>query len=104
MSEPLRIPVERLRAVIDVLLNHLAGAEGPTLALEADYFWSIPPDSLHNVYAEPDELTIGSLCDSWQYLENLLRHKEDGVIPHHFVWLSEVLRAVGHPETRIPPD
>lgn len=101
MSEPLRIPVRQLRAAFELLMQRLTEAEGDTIALERDHFWSIAPDALYNVYAEPGEPGIGQLSESWQHIEQLL--KDDSVaMPHHLVWLADIIRALGHPQIRTP--
>ena len=99
MSEPLGISVERLRAVFDLLMTRLAQDEGDTVGLARDYFWSVPPDALYNVYEEPKELTIGQLSESWDRLEGLLED-DSRALPYHLVWLADVIRALGHEQTR----
>lgn len=94
MSEPLRVPLERLRAVFEQIIAHLAETEGDVVGLERDHFWSIPVEKLYNVYNEPDGLTVGQLSESWQHLEQVLDGKLD-VLNYHLVWLADVLRAIG---------
>jgi len=98
----LRIPVERLRAVVDLLMRRIAETAGDSVSLEQDYFWSISPDSLYNVYEEPGELGVGQLSESWQHLESLLKDESDAAIPYHLVWLADIIRAIGHEQTRKP--
>ena len=101
MSEPLRIPVQQLRAAFELLMQRLTEDEGESVPLERDYFWSIAADALYNPYADPGELGLGQLSESWQHLEDVLKDN-DLAIGHHLVWLADVLRALGHPQTRTP--
>lgn len=59
-----------------------------------DHFWAIPAEQLYNVYASPQELTIGQLSESWANLTDLIG---DGLPPNSYalVWLPDVLRAIG---------
>jgi hypothetical protein len=95
VSEPFLIPVEDLRRVAERLLDHVRSAEGDVVELHEDMFWSIPPDALYDVYQQPPELTIGQLTESWDNLGKLMH---DGEQPAglDLVWLSDVLRAIGH--------
>ncbi|MFE7636808.1 MULTISPECIES: hypothetical protein [unclassified Kitasatospora] len=94
-DEPLSIPLADLRRSFDLVLRHIeAATPGDTVALDKDYFWSVPPDGLYDVYRAPDELTIGQLSESWQHLTGLLA-EPDRAVGYHLVWLADVLRAIG---------
>lgn len=101
MNEPLRIPVQQLRTAFELLMQRITEDEGETIPLERDFFWSIDPDALYNPYAEPEQLNMGQLDDSWKQLENAIRDN-DLLMPYHLVWLADILRALGHPQTRTP--
>ncbi|MFI5639509.1 hypothetical protein ACIA8H_19115 [Streptomyces goshikiensis] len=93
-SEPLRIPLEQLRTAFELALQHIEASAGSAVALEHDYFWSVPGDELYDVPNEPGTITIGQLSESWQHLEDLLANP-NRVVGHHLVWLADVLRAIG---------
>ncbi|MFJ9605143.1 hypothetical protein ACIRS1_02150 [Kitasatospora sp. NPDC101176] len=93
-GEPLHIPTDGLRRVLDLALRHVEASTGDRVALDEDYFWSVPGGELHEVYAGPPALTIGQLSESWQHLEALLTDP-DRAVGHHLVWLADVLRAIG---------
>ena len=95
MSEPVvRVPVEQLRQVFDLLMTHIARDEGAELPISRDYFWSIPAPERYDVYNPPGELTIGQVSESWAALQGMLE-QESGVVGYGLVWLAEVLRALG---------
>lgn len=82
-----------------MVLNHIeAATNGPAVDLDKDYFWSIPPNELYDVHNCPADLTIGRLSESWRNIEDLLADP-DRVVGYHLVWLSDVLRAIGHGAT-----
>ncbi|WP_030245720.1 hypothetical protein [Streptomyces sp. NRRL S-350] len=94
-GEPLYVSLAELRRSFDVLMRHVEAAEaGDAVALDKDYFWSIPSDELYDVTREPDDLTIGQLSESWQHLRDLLAD-QDRALGYHLVWLADVLRAIG---------
>ncbi|QES46980.1 hypothetical protein DEJ50_03040 [Streptomyces venezuelae] len=98
-SEPLQIPLDRLRQAFELALQHIEASAGDAVALEHDYFWSIPGDELYDVPNEPRTITIGQLSESWQHLEDLLADPNRAV-GHHLLWLADVLRAIGQDTTR----
>ncbi|MFG3545664.1 hypothetical protein [Streptomyces clavifer] len=93
-NEPLRIPLDQLRTAFELALQHIEASAGSAVALEHDYFWSVPGDELYEVLNEPRTITIGQLSESWQHLEDLLADPNRAV-GHHLVWLADVLRAIG---------
>ncbi|MFJ5135989.1 hypothetical protein [Streptomyces sp. NPDC088707] len=93
-SEPLQIPLDQLRHAFELALQHVEASAGSAVALEHDYFWSVPGDELHDVPNEPRTITIGQLSESWQHLEDLLADPNRAV-GHHLAWLADVLRAIG---------
>ncbi|MFJ5634352.1 hypothetical protein ACIQF5_17130 [Streptomyces goshikiensis] len=98
-SESPEITLDGLRRAFEVALQHIEVSVGETVALERDYFWSVPGDELYDVLNEPRTITIGQLSESWQHLEDLLA-EPDRVVGHHLVWLADVLRAIGQDVTR----
>ncbi|MFF0548867.1 hypothetical protein ACFYUL_07920 [Streptomyces sp. NPDC004311] len=94
VSEPVQIPIDRLRRALDVALRHVEASAGPTVTLGEDLFWSVPADELHDMGSEPRSLIVGQLSESWQHLEDLLAD-QDRAVGHHLVWLADVLRAIG---------
>ncbi|MFD0396800.1 hypothetical protein ACFVHI_01775 [Kitasatospora sp. NPDC127121] len=93
-SEPLQIPLDQLRRAFELALHHIEASAGSTVAVERDYFWSVPGDELYDVPNEPKTITIGQLSESWHHLEHLLTDP-DRIVGYHLVWLADVLRAIG---------
>jgi hypothetical protein len=95
MSEPVvRVPVDQLRWVFDLLVAHVTKNAGTELPVSRDYFWSIPAPERYDVYTEPTEFTIGQVSESWENLKGMLED-ESKVLGYGLVWLADVLRAAG---------
>ncbi|MFI9227728.1 hypothetical protein [Streptomyces rimosus] len=91
------IPVDRLKSVFDLLVERVCGDER-VLRVDKEAFWSIPSNEAYEAYSEPQELTIGMISESWDRLEDMLSDP-DRVVGYGFVWLAEVLRAIGDETT-----
>lgn len=60
-SEFLQIPLDQPRTAFELALQHIEASVGSTVALEHDYFWSVPGDELYDVPNKPRTKTIGQL-------------------------------------------
>lgn len=95
MSEPsVRIPVDQLRQVFELLVAHVATDGATDLPVSRDYFWSIPSPERYDVYNEPSQLTIGQVSESWANLRGMLED-DSKALGYGLVWLADVLRAIG---------
>ncbi|MFF2008104.1 hypothetical protein ACFVWY_03380 [Streptomyces sp. NPDC058195] len=91
------IPVDKLKSLFDLLVERIPAGE-QVLEINKEAFWSVPPDQAYDIYSEPRDLTIGMLSESWGHLEDMLSDP-DRVVGYGFVWLAEVLRAIGDEAT-----
>lgn len=91
---PTRFTTQELREAFDVLMRQVEERHGSTIEVDADYFWSIPPDEIYNVYDQPSELTIGQLTESLDNIRSVAADPEHA-ISYALVWLGDVLRAAG---------
>jgi hypothetical protein len=93
--DEIRVSAESIRIAVGVILGDLVNSYGDEILIAKDYFWSIPPDALYDVYERPAELTVGQLSES---VEHVLEIAEGALppVPYSLVWVSDVLRAVGH--------
>ncbi|MDT0267678.1 hypothetical protein RM844_15430 [Streptomyces sp. DSM 44915] len=89
------VSLRQVTEILDVLVRH-AAARAPSgeVTVEEDAYWSVPPNGAHDIYGEPPELTIGSVSESLAQLRAML-DDESRVVGYGFVWLGDVLRAVG---------
>ncbi|GGL92895.1 hypothetical protein GCM10009706_34220 [Curtobacterium citreum] len=90
----LQIPVTDLRLVFDRILQHVEHANGESVVLREDYFYSLPAPGLYDVSSNPPEATIGQLTESWDNLTSA--PAADRTLNWELVWLGDVLRAIGH--------
>jgi hypothetical protein len=96
MSEPTtQISLDELRKAFDLLVSRLVGRDaGDRILLHRDAFWSVPTAYANDVYSEPPELMIGMVSESWSRLQAMI-DDETKVVGYGFIWLAEVLRAIG---------
>lgn len=94
-DHPTSFTTQELREAFDVLIRHVEERHGSTIEVDADYFWSIPPDELYDVYDQPAALTIGQLSESLENVRSVAADP-DNAISYAFVWLGDILRATGH--------
>ncbi|MEU5682512.1 hypothetical protein DEJ48_07125 [Streptomyces venezuelae] len=91
------IPADKLKDVLCLLLEKIHSGE-QVLEINKEAFWSVPPDRAYEIYSQPEDLTIGMISESWGHLEDMLSDP-DRVVGYGFVWLSDVLRAIGDEST-----
>lgn len=89
----MEIELDLIQKALHILTAAAEPTLGSTAAMEADFYWSVDPASALDPYERP-ELTLGSLSDACAELELLVSGKADPV-PHHLVWVGDVLRALG---------
>lgn len=90
----LHLRTESLRRAFSALLEHVEHVAGEEIRIDRDYYWSIDQRELYDPYRSPTHLTIGQLSECQA---NLDRFSDDPstVVSYGFVWLAELLRAVG---------
>lgn len=92
MSEPITVTVRELREASEVMFLWLERNVGDQIALDVDLFWWIDPKQMYNPYRAPDDLALGSVADSIQYLQEIVEAEQP--IPDGLAWLSQVIHAV----------
>jgi len=90
----MKVSVVELREVANLLFDHLECSGHAEIEVDADFYWSVPPDKTYSVYEEPVGLTIGQLSDDAREL-NAIRTGAKQPIAYALVWLSALLRFVG---------
>lgn len=88
------IDIAELQKISDRLFKQLNHIGIQTVELQVDYYWDIPSIQRYNIYAEPDEFTVGQLQSDLQELSKVLSGEREP-IPYHLVWLAALLRALG---------
>lgn len=90
----MRVSTKELRAVTNLLLDHLESTSQSEFDIEEDYYWEAEQGQLYNPYQEPSRLQLGQLSDDWSDLVSILSG-ESPPIGTALVWLAAVLRRVG---------
>lgn len=93
-SSTVRVKIEDLRQVANLLLDYSANCHGEFVDLEGTHFWSLAASDAFDLQAQP-ELTIGSVSESWQHLAKMLADNSE-MVGYGLVWLADILRAAGN--------
>jgi len=94
-DQPTRFTTQELRDAFDVLMRHVEESHGSTIEVDADYFWSIPPDEIYDAHDQPTELTLGQLTETLDNIRSVTADS-DTAVSYALVWLGDILRATGH--------
>ena len=94
MSKPAKIDLDELKKAVDALFDHLHNGGLKEVQLDQDYYWEIDAKEIHNVTANPTDLTIGSLYTDWEFIKKLAEREHEPVVPH-FIKLAALLRYLG---------
>jgi len=74
------ISINELRVIIDAILSHITDDLGiDSIKLDKDFYWEIPDVRLHILDQKPEQLTMGSLCDDWGFLQPLLSERDQAL-------------------------
>ncbi|MFJ4092775.1 hypothetical protein ACIPYS_14420 [Kitasatospora sp. NPDC089913] len=94
-TEPsVRIPLAELRRVLDVLVRRAEAQASEGRIAVADPYWSVPTAEAADLYGGPPQLTLGMTSEAWEQLRRMAED-ESRTVGYGFVWLGDVLRAVG---------
>ncbi|GAA1916106.1 hypothetical protein GCM10009775_05710 [Microbacterium aoyamense] len=88
MTDTTEVGVETLRRAAHVLFDRIEELSGPTVELDVDMFWAIPPEQRNDVHSTPTEFTIGQLSRSLAEIESLAA-TPDSAITYALVWLAD---------------
>ncbi|MGI8966436.1 MAG: hypothetical protein ACR2H1_10180 [Limisphaerales bacterium] len=79
MSSKDKINVEEIQSAINALLNNLRASGIREVELKKDYYWEIDSDKIYDVATDPSDLSIGSLFDDWESIQELASGKSEPV-------------------------
>lgn len=78
MENNIQIRVTDLKKIMNLLLSKLDSLDGnSSIILDKDLYWYIPEEELYNVYENPNNLTIGSLIEDWNFLQSCILGERD---------------------------
>lgn len=92
-----QVSIRELRAVTNLLLDHLEDVVGSEVTLSEDYYWYIQTDQVYNAAEDPDpsKFSMGQLTFDWDDLRKFLDAENYGPMSYGFVWLACIMRAIG---------
>jgi hypothetical protein len=85
MIDSLNVDVTDLRRAVDRLLDVVERRRGQTIALGADYYWTLSDEAAFNLTTQPtsESITTGQLSDDVDAVLELLDRSQDEVIVWH---------------------
>jgi hypothetical protein len=90
----MKISTSDIRAICDLLLDHLERQHGSEVEITVDYYWHIDESERSNINETPSILDMGQLSEDWQNLEYILKGDQEP-IGYALTWLAEILRTIG---------
>lgn len=60
------------------------------ISLEADFYWTVPSESICDIYNEPNQLDVGQLEDDYEILR--LAHETDQLMGYNLKNVSAIMR------------
>ncbi|MDH6252589.1 hypothetical protein M2347_002316 [Chryseobacterium sp. H1D6B] len=95
MENKIKITKDDLKNILFALINKLENLDDNSFSLNKDLYWNIPDEELYNVYEEPKEITIGSIKEDWDFLQQISHGKRE-VIGYDFNKTSSILKLIGY--------
>jgi hypothetical protein len=95
----MKVRVEELRTIAQILFEHLEASGRHEFEIDDDYYWVIPSEQLYDPTKDPKDLGLDQLTDNWEWLSRV-RSGEQEPIAYHLVWLGAILRWVGEKVVR----
>lgn len=90
----MKMDIARLRAVTDLLFDHLTEEGVSEIELRSDYYWQIEPELRYDRHDEPTSFTMGQLSEDLSFLEQIYRGERPPVA-YGLVWAATLLRYIG---------
>ncbi len=91
----MKVTIEELRTLSLSLFEALEKEIGnEEIEVEWPLYWDVPNIQRCNAYAEPTELTLGSMEEDWEAV-NRMADGTDAPVRYGLVWLASIFRYVG---------
>src|SRR4051794_26140056 len=80
---PLTIDVQKLRRVLEALLDHVENTEGSLVQVDRDHYWLLElsaafSEDLHEPGTKPGDLGVGQISDDVETVDELAKEIEKG--------------------------
>lgn len=94
-DEGMTVTARELEVALNAILEEMRSRHGSTFTLPKDYFWDIASEQLYDPYKTPSDMTLGQVSESIDWVKQIASGAGDPT-SYALVWLSDVLRALGH--------
>jgi len=89
----MKIRIDDLSKVINVLLSNLSDSLGNEIDISNDFYWDISEEQLYNPYEKPNDLSLGQISDDLNEVNRLCVNDRD-VVPYDIKRVAEILKAL----------
>ena len=90
----MRVTSKELREIFELLISHMESEGLSEFDIPYDYYWTVTSKDQRYDNSDRPELEMGQITEDWSWLQKYLSG-ETKPIGYGFVWLGEILRAIG---------
>ena len=90
----MKVDLKTLEIALIKILAHAQNVKGAVIDLPEDLYWFIQNESLFDPARAPGDITLGSLDDDWEQLQQVARGERDP-LGYDLIWASALLRCLG---------
>jgi len=90
----MKIDVENLRTISNLLFDHLKKNGFKNISINEDFYWNIPKEKRYDAYEKPADLKLCQLSHDYENLLSFLNDKNKAA-GYGFVQLGEIFKIIG---------
>ena len=93
MENNLELKIHDIKKILKILIDKLDIIDD-TIIIEQDLYWNILDTELYDVYKDPNDLTIGSIIEDYEFISAVIIGNRD-IIDYDLYKLSSILKFLG---------
>ncbi|MGI9581767.1 hypothetical protein ACR1PO_11165 [Chryseobacterium sp. RRHN12] len=93
MENNLELKIHDIKKILKILIDKLDLID-ETVFINQDLYWNILDTELYDVYKDPNELTIGSIVEDYEFISAVIEGNRD-IIDYDLYKLSSILKFLG---------
>lgn len=93
MENNLELKIRDIKKILKILIDKLDIID-ETIIVDQDLYWNILDIELYNVYKDPNDLTIGSIIEDYEFISAVIMGNRD-IIDYDLYKLSSILKFLG---------
>lgn len=93
MENNLELKIHDIKKFLKILIDKLDLIDEKVF-IDQDLYWNILDTELYDVYKDPNELTIGSIVEDYEFISTVIEGNRD-IIDYDLYKLSSILKFLG---------